>query len=666
MNSNVLISTALLSSLWECNKKDALDIMIPFLKYSIAKTTPKGHVVNQELLINTLKEEFGYDSIPQNVICGILNRLSPSILRKSNGQYTLIVSLDDELVKFEKKKSLFKDHRNIVGNALASYLNLNISDKKRSNYEAEDALSALINFFSENGLILSQSPTRLSLIPMGKKRDIDSKLNYYIARFLLQEHENESVVFDYISDMVKGFYVSTAISFQSDNNASAHAKFKNLHCYLDTRVIIDALGMHLPTSQKGALELLDMLKSEQAILCCFDHTVEEIRTIILAYKHHLERPRVKGNCKVNNTYYPYNTLENWDSLHYTLTDVDRFLAILNEKIEKLGITIVPSFKNRKPTVKGLHYKLFQEQLRTDVRYNSNQARDNDILSVYNIMRLRRGNTSTILEKCEHIFVTTNLPLTTIVYNNLVGTAANSIPPVILDYTLSSIVWFKCSQSHQNYPKIKLVENAMLALEPSHSLLVEFFKTIDIMNAEGGLTNDEAEIIRSDIQLRRELVNITQGDSKLVSSDFIRDAQARLKAKYIADESAIAESHYHDYCMEKKKREEALEKIIQQIENAGKSQYQKTSKRLTIIARFLLIFIFLILLAFTVIIFIYDSILWVGTVLMLIVDIGGLYDMIFSKEPQIRKYIEKSATKSAQKARDAKREENAEIISSLTE
>ena len=43
MNQNVLISTALICSMWDKYNKDTLDLMTPFLIYSIAKKTQVGH-----------------------------------------------------------------------------------------------------------------------------------------------------------------------------------------------------------------------------------------------------------------------------------------------------------------------------------------------------------------------------------------------------------------------------------------------------------------------------------------------------------------------------------------------------------------------------------------------------------------------------------------------
>ena len=122
MNQNVLVSTAMISALWEKHNKDTLDLMLPFLKYSIAKTSKVGARLNINAVIAVFKEEFGYDSIPYNVVITMLNRLSPSILTRKDREYSLISPLDSEYADFERRKTIYKDHRNSVGSALADYL----------------------------------------------------------------------------------------------------------------------------------------------------------------------------------------------------------------------------------------------------------------------------------------------------------------------------------------------------------------------------------------------------------------------------------------------------------------------------------------------------------------------------------------------------------------
>lgn len=650
MNQNVLISTALISSLWEKQHKDTLDLMMPFLKYSIAKQTPVGKRINIEAITELFKNEFGYENIPQNVILSMLNRLSPNTLAKKQGHYTLSVSLDNELADFEKRRTLFKERRNEVGEKLATYLNNNISNL-RMPYSCDTALAALIGFFAGNGLIVAQSPSQLSLI----RNDSDGKVDYNIARFIVDENKQESVIFDYITDMVKGFFVSTAISFQPENLSLPHSKFKNLRCYLDTRIIIDALGLRLRSAQTAAIEMLTMLRNEQAVLCCFEHTVQEIRDIIKAYRNSLSNPYGKN---------VHNTLERWDEENYSIDRVSRYLSLLEKKIEALHIDIIPSPAKMQTRVKGLKVGKFKDHLKSNVQYRSDPAYENDVLSVMGVMRLRKGLVSPDLEKCGHIFITTNIPMISVVNACLID-GSDFVPPVILDTTMSSIVWFKCSSSHKDYPKHKLIENAMLALEPSHTLLKEFFTAIDRLVADGGITEEEAAIIRSDIQIKRELTTVVNGDPALINENVVSQLKDKLRNQYIGENKLESEANYQRYLQQKQQNQKALDKIISEIENAGDSQKIATTKKLNTVAYCVLVVLFLALVGFSIASFIVDQNYWFGAIVLLLVEIVGSYDLLIGKKHFVKRFIQRVANQQAEIAREKKRQEYAPIIESLT-
>lgn len=641
MNQNVLISTAMISALWERHNKDSLDLMLPFLKYAICKTTKVGKKLNIDAVMDVFKKEFGYDTIPQNVIIVMLNRLSPTPLVRKDREYILSVSLDDEYAEFEKRRILYKERRNLVGNALANYLNESILYLSEQ-YTTESASLALIAFFIANGLVFAQTPEQLSLL----KKEKDGKINYCIARFLINEHRSKSAIFDYVTDIVKGFFVSTAISFQPENISMPHSKLKNLRCYLDTRVILSTLGLRQVSAQKAAQELLEMLRGEQAVICCFEHTVTEIRDIIRAYKNNLLNPNSKT---------VHNTLERWDEERYSVAQVSRYLSVLDKKIQDLGIAIVPSPVDLNAKVKGLNCYKFKEQLKKRVLYNSSAAWENDVLSVLGVMRFRKGRSSPEFEKSGHIFITTNIPLIEVV-NNCLWEVDAGIGPVMADTTLSSVVWLKCSSTHKDYPAHKLVENAMLALEPSHSFLKDFYEVINQLQAEGGVSEEEAAIIRTDIQIKRELVSVVGGDSHRINKDVVNEMRERLRERYIGENKKLSEENYQRYLAQKSHNDKALQQIILEIEDAGERCFQCVKNILSMIACVALIIILILLIGLSVAGFIVSRNYWIGAVVMLITDAFGFYDLLLGRKQIIRKAINKISGWFAEKARNKKRNE----------
>lgn len=64
--------------------------------------------------------------------------------------------------------------------------------------------------------------------------------------------------------------------------------------------------------------------------------------------------------------------------------------------------------------------------------------------------------------------------------------------------------------HKNYPKLKLLENAVLTLEPSQSLITSFQEIIYLIKSEGRITEDEAVILQMGSYAKRQLMQLTRG------------------------------------------------------------------------------------------------------------------------------------------------------------
>jgi len=59
MNNNLLTSTAMLSAFWEEENKDILDLLTPFVKYSIAITTKVNDAIDIPIHWSNTKHKGG-------------------------------------------------------------------------------------------------------------------------------------------------------------------------------------------------------------------------------------------------------------------------------------------------------------------------------------------------------------------------------------------------------------------------------------------------------------------------------------------------------------------------------------------------------------------------------------------------------------------------------
>lgn len=646
--NDILISASVLSTYWEYGRNDMLDLLMPFLKYAIASTTKVNDKVPVEQITNMFKQDFGYYEIPINVIKTLLNRLSPKLLRKNKGDYYLIDSLSEELEEYRNRRIEKKERQDKVSQALTNYLNAKIPGSK---YESESALYFLFNFFQRKGIFIYKNTEQLNEIYSKPDR-----INYEIAQFVLEQNRTKSVLFEYIVEMVEGYFISTAISYQNSSNSSK-TKFKNMKCYLDTRIIINALGLHLPEElTQSTREFINMLQASGAELLCFEHILSEIRSILIAYRNSL----------TNTSNYFSNTLELFDSMHYSPSDVDAYLSILESKINNLGIRIVdaPEYNSKYNKEAYIDYSGLQEELKNRMKYNpksAEKASDNDCKSIESIMFLRNGHLPIELEKANYIFVSNSYNLKGIVNSFLGYDKENIVPVVISDMELSSWLWIRNYSTHKDFPKDQLLLNATMASEmPSSQFLDVLYDKIEIMKNTGKLTAEEAISIRSNLFCRKEIYKTASGDGNDISEESIVNVRERLKQHYLNDANNEIYRVSSQLSQEREKTNAKTIKAYELINRAGSKKYHSTAVIGMIIVSIIYFISMMLILYFCILTFQWVSVNSVisklACVVLVILNIIGYYQLILSSKGFVKVTIEKIAIHAKNKVEDKKRKE----------
>jgi hypothetical protein len=655
MDNNILISAGILHTYWKQNKRDTLDLLLPFLKCSIAETTKQDDEIKVDALARCFSEVYGYSNVPINVIYVMLKRLSPTVITKKNNKYYFTGNIDKEVAEFYRKKTANKENIEKVIKELSVHLTESFKNRK---FTSDDIGNCLYSFFARNGLCLARTIDNL----IGLKQK-DNPIDYEIARFIMKEYESKSVIFDYIYNMVQGFFVSTAV-YLPQTSTSLQAKLHGVSCYIDTRIIINALGMHLPNQVKeGAIEFLEMLKKAGASLYCFQHNYDEIISVLLAYKGSLQ----------NTYYYSSNTLEAFDEMSYSPDDVDVFITRLPKLIEDLGIKIVdaPSYDNSYNDDAYIDFEGLVEKLKQNISYNQ-KSKDNaayiDAISAASIMLLRNGYNPKELEKSKCIFISSNNRYCDIVEKFLNPNQNNIVPVAYSEINLAALLWLRNYSAHKDYPKNKLIENAMLILDiPSTQFLNDFLYNIDILQSQGDITPDEAAILRMDSYTRKAMLKETRGDSSCITKDSVLAIMDRLKNKYLAENEAKSNINYEKYIEEKRKHDLAIKKASDEVRKIGNTVFEKEKKKWR-----KLVNIAFVVLGIIIVICLISSIstenVWTSiiSVILLIVEFASIYDFYKSKIIPINKWIDKKAQSVADKAMDKKREEYERLFGSMSD
>ncbi|WP_413853483.1 hypothetical protein [Candidatus Ruminimicrobium bovinum] len=634
MSNNILISTSMLSSIWEKKRKDTIDLLLPFLSYIIAKNTVIEKAIDINLITENFKREFGYNDIPRNVISQMLTRLTKEkTLKRKDKNFFLIKDLSNFVKNFDKQKTESKKETQIVIESLGKFFEENYKKINTDILEKE-----LVSFFAKKGTTIFKNIDILELdVAKG------NEFNYFIGQFILKESKNKTYIFDYLIKMLEGFFISTVIFLQSENNNILKSKFKNVTFYLDTRLILNLLRCHSVEEKEAILELITILKNNGAKICCFEHNIKEAKAVLSQYKNSIST----GN--ISET-----TLDGLDEQKYSPDDVDRIFLNIAEKIKNLDIDIVesPNYDNIKQ-----EYLIDETKLEDYLKINRNvrdYANKIDVQSISAIFRLRNGVKSNLIENSKAIFVTTSKRLTILINKNkdLEHIFSNSFFPIITDIDLSAIVWIKNFSINKDYPKLKLIENARLSVEPSSDLLNKFFNKLEKIKNEGNISDDEAFILRTDIYAKRiSLMEKIHGNENNLTDETIYSIKEEVLKRYTGKKiNEKAQEIYNEIELEKNKK---IKTIAEDIKSKGTTSYFKRKKFLNLLKK-IVYFITLALFIYCTINVIINAKINTYEIILALIAIFEFIDFINPKLKYIDKFIEKICQRKRNKIEDEER------------
>ena len=85
-NDSALISTSILTVIWDETHKDNIELITPFIKYLIYKNYKIDEIIDREKIINSLKNEFSFNDFPHAILEVILKRMARNhfLIRQDN------------------------------------------------------------------------------------------------------------------------------------------------------------------------------------------------------------------------------------------------------------------------------------------------------------------------------------------------------------------------------------------------------------------------------------------------------------------------------------------------------------------------------------------------------------------------------------------------------
>ena len=496
------------------------------------------------------------------------------MIEKRGGHFYLKASLSGLNEDFAKKRTQCKSHTDAVTKALAEYLNEN-NVYGRSDFSQEESERMLLSFFEQYG-----NSVILSVDDLRQIRAKDNENFYYIGKFVLRENEKNTVLIDYIIELVRGFFVTMALYLQADNPNVTHASFNDVVFFLDTRILLAYLGYKSEEENNCVQEMIRCVQRSGAKLACFLYNIDEVNNILQAYK---QSTVYKGSRPSSMT------LEYFDKQHYSYSHVDAAQRLFQKRLEDGKIECLsPANALSKYGVQTDFSGLLDDgQIKETVltikpSYNTT-ALPEDIEAINTVSRIRKGKNYPYIEKSKAVFVTTNTVLIVATKEYLKNNSIDvGFPLAVSSEDLCVMAWIKEFEHDSRIPKMRLLENVVAATTPSRDLMDAYFSNLENLEKQGAISVDEAALLRVDLYARKELMERTRGNKDNLNYAIIDEIRNELRAESraagfkagrIAAEKAASE-----------KNAEHRNLVCKRAEDEVEQEYLQKEKNLVTVAR----------------------------------------------------------------------------------
>ena len=509
-NQNLLIGAVLLETMWKSRKQDLVDLISPFVFYSVAKTCSPHEKIIKKNVRKRIRTEFGYKDLPVSIIEQVFTR-NPRLFQKNGDSFYLQTSLDSHVQEIDNRRVECDEKLKNLGRQIAEYLSLHMRNRKE--YTQEEGAKFLQLFFSKHGAYLGADKLEEHLDEI-KQYEVD----YNIAKFIFEKKDARDSEYKNIIDLVKGYFLRSAIYLQGENGELIGNTYDSVSFYYDTPYLLRLLGYKTTEDEESARELHNALKGQNAKFFYFPQTRKEIEGILNAYQRDIGR-------------WSYVTLEGLDAQNYRPSDVERIKQNWENRLrEEFDISIVD-----KPQYSGECNVIDEDDLKTElekrVLWHTNTSRDADIESSVSIHMLRNGNESNSIEKAGHVFVTTNSSLAKALsyyYKNKIN--ADAFPLLITDTDLSALTWIKCGSTN-DLPELDLLRNAYVATQPTAEMLDKFSDVLDRMQGEGKVTEETAIAIRTYGYTKKQVLYASFDGVEAINENLVERIESMLREEY---------------------------------------------------------------------------------------------------------------------------------------
>lgn len=423
------------------------------------KRWPSGKPIEPDALARAICNDWDVPSMPINVAKILIKRAkrrgeaiagpdgvpypnfeqlmtAPSVAEKSQEAIAWITALEDAVVAYAAEAHGLTWTRDDASRAL---------ERLTEDYGAELALAR-----------------RGGLAEMPARATETVAVVYGFARRVF---DSDPASFDALVTMVQGTILMNTIYF--DDIGSLSNKFPSLTVYLDSPILLRALGLAPEPVRVAAEEMLGMLRGFGVPLRVFPHTIDEMSGILERVAQNLRRGKqrmlTQGGAGGRNR----EVIDALVKKGWTSGEIDAMQADLGNHLSAMGVEI----EDTPPHVEKDHIDegRFTEILDKEVAYPTKPPLEKDLKSPAAVDRLRGKGRPRELGRAGAIFVTDNASVaraSALFFKEADRKAP--VPHCMLDTALTAQLWVRSAHRRPDLPRKLLIASSYAALARARS------------------------------------------------------------------------------------------------------------------------------------------------------------------------------------------------------
>ena len=478
---------------------DYLEYLRPFTLQILIDHGPG--FITTEIVKSRIVEQYGL-TVPEPTIKIVLKRISRNYpLQKDHGEYQVVGELPNPHLSITKSQA--ERHISSVISGLIQYSRETVKPISSESH----AVTAICTFLAEFSVTCLRAYLRGSAIPMVEQTCHSDIV--LVSKFVQHLRLNDPERFDSFLILVQGHMLANALMCPDLDRAPK--TYQGVEFYLDTPLIIRAIGADSEAGKAAILELISLLRRLGGRIAVFSHSIDEVRRVLIAAAEHVghlgasmpSMPIVIEARKNGTT--RSDLLLLIESLEDTLASQNIEIMATPLYVEEFQIDEI-EFKNKLTQI---------------VRYSNPRAADYDVNSVRSIYTIRGKKTIHSIERCRAILVTSNTLFARAAW--IYGqdqVPAIDVSSVITDSSLANTAWLKAPMDAPALPKTQVLGFAYAALRPSTELLDKYMKEIERLEELGEITERDHQLLRSSSLVYDELTDLTLGDDSELTDETI--------------------------------------------------------------------------------------------------------------------------------------------------